>query len=278
MLIAQLTDTHVVADPSAHELYVDNNERLRAAIESLNAEAPRPELVLLTGDLVNIGHDDEYQMLAELLAELTTPVLAVPGNHDTRDGVKALFPDQAWSEGNHASCVLDTEGPDGPLRFIGLDSTTPGLPGASFDAEREEWLIDAIDSAPGKGSAPGKAALALHHPPFLTGIDWMDQSGFIGLERFERVLAHHPVERILSGHIHRSITSTVSGIVALTCPSTIHHVDLDLRPDAPVSLILDPPSYLLHNITSNGWVTHHRYFDTGATRIRPRWADRSRPD
>lgn len=266
MLVAQLTDTHVIADPSLHELYIDNNERLRTAIASLNSESPKPELVLLTGDLTNTGADDEYVVLAELLADLTIPALAIPGNHDTREGVRALFPQLAWADGNHASCVVDTDGPDGAIRFIGLDSTTPFEPGATFDEERRAWLIDAIDGA------AGRVALALHHPPFLTGIEWMDDSGFVGLADLEAVLVDHPVERIVSGHIHRAITTAVAGIPTMTCPSTIHHVDLDLEPGAPVSLILDPPSYLLHDIGPSSWVTHQRYFSTGEPRIHPGWA------
>lgn len=266
MLVAQLTDTHVVADPSLHELYIDNNERLRSAVASLNAETPKPELVLLTGDLTNTGADDEYDVLAELLADLTIPALAIPGNHDTRDGIRTLFPSLDWTDGAHASCIIDADGPDGPIRFIGLDSTTPGQPGASFDDERRAWLTGAIDGA------PGRVALALHHPPFLTGIQWMDDSGFVGLADLEAVLTDHPVERIMSGHIHRSITTTVAGIPAITCPSAIHHVDLDLEPNAPISLILDPPSYLLHVIGATSWVTHQRFFNTGEPRIHPKWA------
>jgi len=271
MLVAQLTDTHVVADPSLHELYIDNNQRLRTAVAALNAESPKPELVLLTGDLTNTGTDDEYVVLAELLADLTIPALGIPGNHDTRDGVRAQFPDLDWADGNHASCIVDssipgTEGPSGAIRFIGLDSTTPLESGATFDDERRIWLIDAIHSA------PGRVALALHHPPFLTGIEWMDDNGFVGLAELETVLTDHPVERILSGHIHRAIITTVAGIPAVTCPSSIHHVDLDLEPGAPISLILDPPSYLLHDIGPTSWVTHQRYFNTGEPRIHPGWA------
>lgn len=267
MLVAQLTDTHVVADPSLHELYIDNNDRLRAAVASLNGEDPRPDLVLLTGDLTNTGTEDEFDILADMIGALEIPVLAVPGNHDTRTGIRRLFPDLAWADADHASCTVDLEVGDDSMRFIGLDSTLPGLPGAEFDAERERWLIDAIDGA------PGRAALALHHPPFATGIEWMDNSGFIGLDRLEAVLLEHPVERILSGHMHRTITATVAGIPAITCPSTIHHVDLDLRPDAPVSLIIDPPAYALHLITARAWITHQRFFATGAARIHPDWAE-----
>jgi 3',5'-cyclic AMP phosphodiesterase CpdA len=268
VIVAQLTDTHVVADPSLHEMHVDNNERLRLAVAALNAETPAPDLVLLTGDLVNTGADDEYEVLAPLIEALEIPVLAIPGNHDTRHGIQAVFPDLPWAGGDHASCFIDLDDPDvGPMRWIGLDSTLPGVPGAEFDAAREEWLVAAIKEA------TGRVALALHHPPFATGIVWMDDAGFIGLDRLVAVLEKHPVERIVSGHIHRALTAMVAGIPAVTCPSTIHHVDLDLDPSAPISLIVDPPAYFLHQITANGWVTHQRFFANEAERIHPAWAD-----
>lgn len=267
MIIAQLTDTHVVADPSLHELYIDNNDRLRLAVEKLNSETPAPTLVLLTGDMTNTGTEDEYAVLAELLGELRLPVLAVPGNHDTRHGIRDLFPHLTWADGDHASCTVDLLDDEvGDIRFVGLDSTLPGQPGAQFDDEREAWLIEAIDSA------PGRVALALHHPPFVTGIGWMDKSGFVGLAQLEAALRDHPVERIMSGHIHRSLSTTVAGIPAVTCPATVHHVDLDLAEDAPISLIVDPPAYALHQITATSWVTHHRFFANGAARIHPAWA------
>lgn len=267
MIVAQLTDTHVIADPSLHELHVDNNMRLRMAVASLNAEVPRPTLALLTGDLTNTGAVDEFDVLAQLIGQLDIPVLAIPGNHDTREGIRELFPLLAWADADHASCVVDVADPIiGPIRFVGLDSTIPGKPGAAFDGERETWLIEAIRTA------EGRVALALHHPPFETGIQWMDRSGFEGLDRLEAVLEAHPVERIMSGHIHRSLTAVVAGVPAFSCPSTIHHVELDLAPDADISLIVDPPAYALHQITERGWVTHQRFFATGAERIHPKWA------
>ena len=68
VLIAQLTDTHVVdADAEGHvpdEVYVDNNGRLASAVASLNAEAPAMAVVLGTGDLTNWGRPGEYERLA----------------------------------------------------------------------------------------------------------------------------------------------------------------------------------------------------------------------
>ena len=49
--------------------------------------------------------------------------------------------------------------------------------------------------------------IALHHPPFQTLIGHMEAIGsLIGAAELETLVARHPnVERVLSGHIHRSI-------------------------------------------------------------------------
>jgi len=263
MLIAQLTDTHV-ADPAHDErLYADNNGRLDAAVASLTSENPAADLVLLTGDTTNNGRPAEFELLAEALAPIEVPILAIPGNHDTREGVRSVFPNLPWADAEHASWVVD----EGSLRIIGLDTTVPGEHGAAFDDERSAWLANAISGA------TGRCVIAMHHPPFVTGIDWMDRSGFEGREEFAAVLAELPVERILCGHLHRPIQSSIAGIPAQVAPSTIYHVDLELTPGASPSIILDPPGYLIHRVTGDSWVTHTRYFDTGEERVFPDWGD-----
>lgn len=261
MLIAQLTDTHAVDPSAAADLLVDNNGRLDRAVAAINAESPAPDLVIVTGDLTDNGRPEEFAQFVTAIAPLRVPVLAIPGNHDNRPGVRAALPHLPWANTEHASWVYDID----DLRVVGLDSTVPGHPGADIDVDRAEWLAEAIDGA------TGRCVLAIHHPPFITGIDWMDKAGFDGLDRLRGVLEEHPVERVLCGHHHRPIHSTIAGIPAIVGPSTVQHVDLDLAPAAPISLILDPVGYLIHSLTENSWVTHTRYFDTGAERIHPTW-------
>ena len=54
------------------------------------------------------------------------------------------------------------------------------------------------------------------------------------------------VERVLCGHLHRSIQSRWAGTVASTAPSTAHQVVLDVREDAALGFTLEPPGYALH--------------------------------
>jgi 3',5'-cyclic-AMP phosphodiesterase len=277
VLIGQLTDTHVAAVNAdgvpLDEVFVDNNARLVSAISSINAEAPALDVLVGTGDLTNWARPQEYEILAELTAPLTVPFLPLPGNHDDRDLLRSTFPDTPWIDADHASWVTVVGDP--AVRIIGLDSTLPGEPGAQFDTDREAWLRSVLVEP-----HDGVTLLALHHPPFATGVGWMDASSFIGLDRLETVLAQHRVDKVICGHFHRPVSSTIAGIPVEVGMSTVQHVDLDLAPGAGPSLVIDPVGYQIHRVSGSGIranvVTHTRYIDTpeplSTARIVPSWA------
>jgi len=261
VIIAQISDTHVLERDEQH--FVDNNASLASIVASLNSEDPRPDLVLATGDLTNWGHPGQYEMLAEILADLNLPVLPLIGNHDVRALTREMFPDVPWADTQHASWVSSR--PD--LTIIGLDSTDPDNHGAVFDEARNEWLRTCL------ASASGPVILTLHHPPFATGVEWMDSSGFVGLPELREVIAEHSTQiaRILCGHFHRPVVTTVEGVTASICPAGTYHVGLDLRPGAGKSIIRDPRGYQLHMIDGPTVVTHTRYVDTGEASFDPGW-------
>lgn len=270
-LLAQLTDTHVVEPDTDEVLYVDNNERVAAAVASIKAEAPAVDAVVATGDLTQWGQPTEYATLATLLDPLTVPVLPLPGNHDDRDGLRECFPDHPWADTSHASWVVVV----GAVRIVGLDTTLPGEPGAEFDTDRERWLTSTLAR-----DHDGPTILAMHHPPFRTGIGWMDDNGFLGLDRLEGVLSvaarSRAVDRILCGHLHRPISSAVAGIPAEVGISTAVHVALDLRPGGPVRIVRDPAGYRLFAVDGVSIVGHTRYTEPAAAAFTPDWADLTR--
>ncbi|KAG1318835.1 hypothetical protein G6F63_015032 [Rhizopus arrhizus] len=70
----------------------------------------------------------------------------------------------------------------------------------------------------------------MHHPPFLTGIEHMDAIGLLsGAPELERIVSRFPhVERVLCGHLHRTIFQRFGGTIASTCPGTAHQLALEL--------------------------------------------------
>ncbi len=265
MLLAQLTDTHILDPASTSERFVDNNDRLAKAVAALNAETVRPDAVLATGDLTDTGSAVEMDLLADLLAPLEIPLLPIPGNHDRRETFRTTF-DMPWAtEDSHVGWVTELNG----LTIIGLDTLLPGEHGGVVDDERLAWLRSALDDT---GDRP--AVIAMHHPPFDSGIHWMDEMGLAGRDAFIELVGQYTnLNRIFCGHIHRPLVASVGGAVTTVCLSTVQHVQLDLDPAATVEVIRDPVGYQLHRFSGGTWVTHNRYIETGELPITPAWAE-----
>jgi hypothetical protein len=91
----------------------------------------------------------------------------------------------------------------------------------------------------------------------------MDNFGLDNAAGLAEIVARHPqVERILCGHLHRTIDRRFAGTVAGTAPSTAHQIRLNLVADARISFIFEPPGYQLHLWQQDsGLVTHTTVLD-----------------
>jgi len=251
MLICQISDLHIKARRQKSYRVVDTTASLERCIASIQALPQAPDIVVVTGDLVDTGRADEYAALEELLAGLVQPTYLLPGNHDERGALCRAFPLHAYlpREGGRLNYVVESY----PLRLVALDTVISGEAGGTIDAATASWLEEVLCQAPSRPTL-----VMMHHPPFATGIVHMDEIGLSGTERLHDVVAAHPqVERIICGHLHRSISTRFAGTIASTCPSPAHQVMLDLAEDASARFVLEPPGFQLHLWRpGQGLVTH----------------------
>lgn len=258
MLFAQISDLHIKRPGKLAYKRVNTAAYLALCVERLNALEPRPDFVVLTGDLVDFGAREEYEHLRALLAPLQIPYYLVMGNHDGRDALREVFPEHTYL-GRPGEFVQYTA-MFGPLRLVALDTQDPPNGGGRLCDERLAWLEATLAA-----DTAVPTVVAMHHPPFQCGIDHMDiQSLNMGdaaklaaiLKRFDNV------ERVICGHVHRAIHTRFAGTVASVCPSPAHQVALDLRPNGPSAWALDPPAFQLHRYTpAGGLVTHLAFVD-----------------
>lgn len=268
MLVAQITDTHILAagklyhsprrtfpaDAEPGWSFIDTAACLSRAITELNALKPRPDVVVITGDLTDHGGAEEYANLRSILAAAEMPVFVIPGNHDSREALRAAFAEDGYlSMGGFLNYTVE----DFALRIIALDTNVPGHHHGELCAERLEWLDRTLAAKPRQPTL-----LAMHHPPFPTGIEHMDVHALRDPAAFADVVRRHPqVERILCGHLHRTIDHRFAGTIAGTCPSTAHQLVLDITPGAPAEFAFEPPGYQLHSWRDGiGLVTHTAVF------------------
>lgn len=239
MIVAQLSDPHIVAPGDRLYGQVDTAEFLVRAVREINQLDPPPDIAVVTGDLVDHGTPEEYAHLRRLLGKLRMPVFVIPGNHDAREPLREAFGGDGYLPENG---FLQYAVEDYPLRLVALDTHIPGQGGGELCEERLDWLDRTLSAAPERPTL-----LLMHHPPFATGIERMDRAGLDNSAAFAAVASRHPqIERILCGHLHRAITARFAGTVAGTAPATAHQIHLDLRAGAPLRFMLEPPGYQLH--------------------------------
>src|SRR6185503_2301349 len=96
MLIAQLSDMHI--RPEGQLLFdrIDTAAYLERAVAHVLTLDPRPDVVIMSGDLVEAGRPEEYELLRRLIAPLPMPIYVIPGNHDAREPMRAAFADQGY--------------------------------------------------------------------------------------------------------------------------------------------------------------------------------------
>ena len=251
MLIAQISDPHLRPGGALYQETVDSNADLVRAIDQINRFSPQPDLVVLTGDVVDNGSPEEYALARDVLRDLKAPLLVIPGNHDERDAFRAAFHDHAYLP------------PDGPLhyvvefgerRVVALDVTVPGEHHGFFDAAAEAWLQAALMAAPDRPTI-----ILMHQPPITTGVPYLDEYRCLGATRLAACIAKAPgVERVLCGHVHRLMQMRFGGTLLCTAPSTTTAIALRIDPAAEPASFIETPGFLLHDWrNAQGLLTHY---------------------
>src|ERR1700760_1749533 len=238
--IAQISDLHIKPPGTLAYGKVDTAKALERCVAALNAFVPAPDFVVISGDLADTPNAEEYDYLKRILAPLKLPFAGIPGNHDSREMMRAAFPNAAYA---FPSGPLNQKIEVGALDLLLLDSSVPGKPHGELDAPTLQWLDATLAS-----STDRPALLFLHHPPFLTGILHMDRQNLLNASDLAPIVRRHPrVQLIATGHVHRATFTMFAGVPTTICPAPNHAVDLDLEQLREPSFKVEPPSFHLHS-------------------------------
>ena len=256
MLIAQISDLHI-APPGEKTLgRVAMDENLRAVVAHINAQVPRPDMVIVSGDITDQGDLASARYARSMLDALDMPYYVVPGNHDTRAVIlEAFAPDHCRADmADFISYTVETH----DIRLIALDSTIAGAPGGALCPARLKWLAQTLAEQPDTPSL-----IFLHHPPIKCGVPESDTDGFIGALEFANLIhAQSNILRVTCGHIHLMTFSGWGGTSLSTSPSIGMRLRLDLTQTLVSEFLTDTPSYQLHLHTGEGnLVTHTQLMD-----------------
>jgi Icc protein len=229
-VVAHVSDTHVgnaVQDPAA---------RMAAVMDHLLAMSPRPDVLVVTGDVADHGLPEEYAVARGWLDRWPGPLAVCPGNHDVRE----RFVDGL---GIAARSVVQAAG----FRFVMLDSLVDAVDGKRVDEGRlGDDQLGWLDRQLRASGAP--AFVCLHHPPTTIRLELMDAIRLVDGDALAAVLDHHPhVVAVLVGHAHTMGATTFAGLPLLIGGGVVSTVTADA--EAVDTIWYDaPPTLALHLI------------------------------
>lgn len=219
-VLVHLSDTHLLAGDARLGDRFDTVDGLERALEAVRATGIRPDAIVFTGDLTDLGEPDAYRALRERVepfaASLGAPLVWVAGNHDERPAMREGLFDAVGSQ-EPITGVWDLRG----LRLIALDTTVPGWHHGDLDDDQLDWLRAELAEP-----APLGTLLALHHPPLPSHVPLFDILELRGQDRFAAVIAGTDVRGILAGHLHYGMSGVFAGVPVSVAAATCYTMNL----------------------------------------------------
>lgn len=227
-VIVHLSDTHLLAGNAPLGGRFDTVANLTATLAAVERTGIRPDALVFTGDLTDLGEPAGYTLLREAVEpfaeRLGAPVVWVAGNHDERPALReGLLGGPPTHE--PVTGVWDLDG----LRLVALDSSVPGWHHGDLDEAQLAWLGDVLAEP-----APLGTILALHHPPLPSHVPLFDILELRHQDALAEVIAGTDVRGILAGHLHYSMSGTFAGVPVSVAAATCYTMNLQ-RPAVAVN-------------------------------------------
>jgi Icc-related predicted phosphoesterase len=190
-----------------------SRDRVMRAFERVESEA---DVILLAGDLTTTGEPEQAHVLADAARELSIPVFAVLGNHDTHaarvDDIRAVLEeagvhvlDRSWKTCTIAGLEVGIVGTKG---FVG------GFPGSALPDFGEPLMRNVYAETTLEADAIGKGLqeivhcdlriVLLHYAPVQATIEGEPEGihVMLGSDRLATPIAEYGADLVLHGHAH----------------------------------------------------------------------------
>jgi 3',5'-cyclic AMP phosphodiesterase CpdA len=224
--ILHLSDTHLAGDGALHHGTVDTTAALEALLASLE-DLTDVGLVVVSGDCSDDGSVASYETLRDRVGDWArshgAALVVVPGNHDDREGFRAVLGNgHLLGEGGAPLMrTLEHLPPSVPVtgisvvagrRIITLDTSVPGAGwGELSDLALERlraWLATSDDD----GDGDLGTVVVLHHPPLPAPTRLHEALRLQNPQALESALRDSDVRLVLAGHYHHQFTGSLAGV------------------------------------------------------------------
>lgn len=213
--VIHISDTHFGPDRSLDIRGANACARSEALVSEILNLPFVPDFIVHTGDVVNDPDSGAYQLAADVLSQLPSPVFYATGNHDHVPMMRAAL-DFGEMEllvpGEKEQLCYRIGGAAAEMEFFVVDGKVPPEEGPhGFVSENQmEAVINAIS-----GEKP--VAVFLHYPLTPIGSTWIDQhllvtNGGDFQDRLAEKAGSH-LRGIFSGHLHRGLQIYRNGVL-----------------------------------------------------------------
>ncbi len=243
--LAVIADPHLsTRETGTSKLFEHTATHLASAVSDINGRDA--DLTVCVGDITKDGEKWNYEAFDDILSELTTPFVSVPGNHDVpKAGDEHESLSVAAFEDRYTPGGLPFHTRAGGVDLLGLNSA--GTEEVLFDShegwvppEQVTWLRETLPEA----QTP---VVVVHHnlPAMSEQVrehrDAAEPDMFVPPELrdpdpFVDVLDEHEVPLVLTGHLHMPSAVSQGAVREIMAPTTCSF----------------PQSYLLVDVGPNG--------------------------
>lgn len=198
--IAATADIHV---------RVGDEERLRTLVRDAARDA---DVLVIGGDLTDLGHLEQAEVVLEILGACPIPVVATLGNHDHESGNAAeltrLLEESTIHLLDRSSIVIDSVGFSGVKGFCGgFDQTIANSFGENLF---KAWVTEGILEAEAlknelRGLETERRVAILHYAPIRATVEGEPPEihAFLGTSRLAHALDQGGATVAFHGHAHR---------------------------------------------------------------------------
>ncbi len=255
MKFIHLSDTHLLP-PGQQTFDMDPAAYLDSCLESIREKHPDAELMVFGGDLTYNGQESAYRALARGLEGFPLKALFIPGNHDDRKLMAEILPGVGPDEAGFLHQVRQTRAG----AFILLDTQSGPHDSRNHHGllcpVRMEWLSARLEE-----NRDRPVYLFMHHPPFASGLAFMDRTRLREPQKLAALLKPHSnIRHLFIGHLHRAVSGSWQDIPFSIPGATSFQLALDLGEKPDLTISLEPPSYAVVKLAEDSTIVHLEYF------------------
>lgn len=182
--IAHLSDLHIGSISFVEELLIN-------AIDYVNEI--KPNVTIVTGDITDNGYYLEFEEAASYLDQIKSPILVVPGNHDSRHIGDEVF--EELIKNRYGTLKVKKHG----LKVIGLDSSEPDLDYGRIGRYQQNWMAQELKKADEENLYK---IIALHHHIIPVPKTGRERNVLSDAGDILQTIIDRKADLILSGHKH----------------------------------------------------------------------------